>query len=212
MQYRAVSSSLHLPQKELQQLQCARESFGWLLQWWCQKGQYERSHRSVHHSRYSLCLCRAGSRVVSFNSFSYSPARAIFHNFIETKKTRFCLLGKKPKSSPDLAIHHQPWNLCTALATHSSSTLTDLIKLVWMVLPSLRSSAIAYFSHSASLVWRQVIWSRVFDLACGFWRINVGMVIAALMEKASNEDSLAKASKRRASSATKRLPLPSDGT
>ena len=46
------------------------------------------------------------------------------------------------------------------------------------------------------------MWSRVLDFACGFWRTEVGIVMAALMEKVSIGDSVAYASKRCASSAT----------
>ena len=39
------------------------------------------------------------------------------------------------------------------------------------------------------------MWSRALALACGFWSISAGKVMAAFMAMASNVDSAAKASK-----------------
>ena len=84
--------------------------------------------------------------------------------------------------------------------------------MVWIDFPSLRSSARSPFSHISKRRLRQVMWSRVLDFAWGFWRSRVGIVMAALMAKASIGDSVAYASKKRASSATNFFPQFPDGS
>ena len=56
------------------------------------------------------------------------------------------------------------------------------------------------------------MWLWVLDLARGLWRTNAGKVITAFKAKASKADSVAKASKRQASSLTKHFQLAPDGT
>ena len=50
--------------------------------------------------------------------------------------------------------------------------------------------------HAFNLRWRQEMWSRVLDLACGFWSISEGKVMAALSAIPSMSDSKAKALKK----------------
>ena len=81
-----------------------------------------------------------------------------------------------------------------------------------MVLPSSVNLFRLPSFQTCNLLSRQVMWSFVFDLRCGFWRSRIGMMTVALRAMDSIEEAEAKAENKLESSRTNSLPLLPVGT